>query len=391
MQSITKKIKTFNKGRVPELVKLKYKLISKDVFRFYRGTCHLFYESFSKKMDWQDNTKCWITGDLHIENFGSYKGDDHVVYFDLNDFEESALAPATWELARLLTSIHLATKVLNLNQTMAQSLCSVFTVTYIKTLQNGQPLLVDKETSEGLLKYFLDQVESRKEKTFLKDRVLNEHKKWKLIIDGKKTILPSLTIRESIKQQLSKALKEYFPQKGYSVKDVAYRVAGTASVGLQRYIVLVQEKKSGKLHLMDVKESRPSSLARYCIEPQPKFLDEACRIVAVQKMVQHVSPAVLHNLTLNERPFVMKELQPSEDRMNLEICKGQLSQLSTILVTMAQITASAQLRSAGMQGSSIVKELINFANSHKKWDKKLMDFARQYAKQLGKDYNSYCQ
>ena len=38
---------------------------------------------------------CWICGDLHIENFGSYKGDNRLVYFDLNDFDESILAPVS--------------------------------------------------------------------------------------------------------------------------------------------------------------------------------------------------------------------------------------------------------------------------------------------------------
>ncbi len=40
-----------------------------------------------------------------MENFGSYKGDNRQVYFDINDFDEGALAPASWDLVRLLASI----------------------------------------------------------------------------------------------------------------------------------------------------------------------------------------------------------------------------------------------------------------------------------------------
>src|SRR6185503_12736779 len=97
------RILAFNKDRVPELLQLKYRLMAEDPFRFFRGTCHLFYEDLAGKITWKDDTKAWICGDLHLENFGSYKGDNRVVYFDVNDYDESLLAPASWEFVRLLT------------------------------------------------------------------------------------------------------------------------------------------------------------------------------------------------------------------------------------------------------------------------------------------------
>jgi len=138
MNSVTEKILAFNKDRVPALVKLKYGFMSQDVFRFYRGTCHLFYEDLSKKINWEDKTKCWITGDLHLENFGTYKGDNRVVYFDMNDFDESLLAPSTWELSRLLTSIHLAAHVLNFSEELADELALTYTNTFTNVLKSGK-------------------------------------------------------------------------------------------------------------------------------------------------------------------------------------------------------------------------------------------------------------
>ncbi len=124
MQTVSERILAFNKKRVPvpALVKLKFELINKDVFRFYRGTCDIFYDAFSRKINWPDTSKCWITGDLHLENFGTYKGDNGVVYFDQNDFEELAPAPAIRELAGLLNSLPVAAPVLKLNEAMAEKL-----------------------------------------------------------------------------------------------------------------------------------------------------------------------------------------------------------------------------------------------------------------------------
>jgi uncharacterized protein (DUF2252 family) len=40
-----------------------------------------------------------------LRNGRSYKGDNRLVYFDINDFDEGVLAPASWDLLRMLASI----------------------------------------------------------------------------------------------------------------------------------------------------------------------------------------------------------------------------------------------------------------------------------------------
>ena len=83
MPTVFERILAFNNDRLPQLVKIKYQLMSEDIFRFYRGTCHLFYKDLSENISWADTTQTWICGDLHLENFGSYKGDNRVVYFEM--------------------------------------------------------------------------------------------------------------------------------------------------------------------------------------------------------------------------------------------------------------------------------------------------------------------
>jgi uncharacterized protein (DUF2252 family) len=41
------KIRAFNQGRFPETLKLKYKAMRDDKFRFLRATTHLFYEDIA--------------------------------------------------------------------------------------------------------------------------------------------------------------------------------------------------------------------------------------------------------------------------------------------------------------------------------------------------------
>ena len=94
MENTTRRIVEFNKGFLENMVEIKYELMRENLFRFYRGTDHLFYEDLSKVGDFPDSPLTWICGDLHLENYGTYKSDNRLVYFDLNDFDESILAPA---------------------------------------------------------------------------------------------------------------------------------------------------------------------------------------------------------------------------------------------------------------------------------------------------------
>src|ERR1700731_2951028 len=98
-------IRSNNAGRDAELLAMKYAKMAQNAFIFLRGTCHLFYDHLPDTPLFREAPLAWCCGDLHFENFGSYKGDNRLVYFDINDFDEAALAPVTWDMVRLLTSI----------------------------------------------------------------------------------------------------------------------------------------------------------------------------------------------------------------------------------------------------------------------------------------------
>jgi uncharacterized protein (DUF2252 family) len=101
MLDIAAEITAFNMGRDPERLNMKYRLMRASPFAFLRGTCHLFYKRLQAGGVLVQAPATWISGDLHVENFGSYKGDNRLVYFDINDFDESCLAPSLFEIVRL--------------------------------------------------------------------------------------------------------------------------------------------------------------------------------------------------------------------------------------------------------------------------------------------------
>jgi uncharacterized protein (DUF2252 family) len=158
VSSIAERIKEFNSNRLPAFTALKYQVMAENPFRFLRGTCHLFYEDLSGSDAVAGYPLSWICGDLHLENFGSYKGDNRLVYFDLNDFDEGMLAPATWELARIITSIFTGFESVGIKKKEATRVARLFLQTYSETLGNGRARYIEDRIAKGIVRLFLDKV-----------------------------------------------------------------------------------------------------------------------------------------------------------------------------------------------------------------------------------------
>ena len=69
MNSIFSTIEKFNAPLLKEQVAVMYGQMNKNVFCFFRGSCHLFYEYLSKEKKLPKSPVTWICGDLHLEKF----------------------------------------------------------------------------------------------------------------------------------------------------------------------------------------------------------------------------------------------------------------------------------------------------------------------------------
>lgn len=136
---VVERIREFNKGRDPERLARKYRAIADNPFSFLRGTCHLFYEDFPSTDFLSGTPAGWLCGDLHLENFGTYKGENRLTYFDLNDFDEGILAPAHWDLSRFLVSTLVAAQAIHLKPAQAVTLCQHFLEVYASILPAARP------------------------------------------------------------------------------------------------------------------------------------------------------------------------------------------------------------------------------------------------------------
>jgi len=389
--SIAERILTFNSGRLPTYTALKYQSMAENPFRFFRGTCHLFYEDLSQSDALPAYPLSWISGDLHLENFGSFKGSNRLVYFDLNDFDEGILGPATWEIARMVTSIFAGFESLGIKKKDATQTARLFLRVFSATLAKGKAKYLEHETANGIVRIFLEKIAGRKQKELVRQHTESgKSGSMQIRIDHVRFFPLDKALRKRLITHFSQLLQHYPLLNGrFKVVDAAFRIAGTGSLGVKRYAFLLRNTKDPKKHLLiDMKQATPSSLQPWVTCPQPAWASEAERVVAVQERMQNINPALLSFTTFDGDSFVVKEMQPTADRIDFMVIRDRFKDIACVIEDMAFLTASAMLRSAARQGAALPDELIAFGgDTH--WQQGLVAFAAAYAGKVKKDYNAY--
>ena len=385
------RIERFNAGREPERLALKYRAMRKSPFAFFRGTAHLFWEDLGAPGGnaLPNGPLVWACGDLHFENFGSFQGDNGLSYFDLNDFDDAALAPATWEVSRWVASAYVAAPSLNLTRAEANELAKLFLDAYQTALREGKARWIERATASGMVRTLLQRVSKQTRAMLIDSRTTWKKGKRRVRIDGRRALPVTDSQRTKVTRRLDNFARSQADPDFFRVLDVARRVAGLGSLGLERYIVLVRGAggRDGNA-ILDAKQAVPSSLARAETLRQPAWKSEADRVVAIQQRMQSIAPALLHAKKIGRGGYVLRELQPTNDRLTLEDAKGDRGHLRSAAKSMGRVTAWAQLRSSGRQGSAVADDLIAFAGASG-WKQRLLDFGRRYDPRVRRDYEQF--
>ena len=93
-------------GRIASLVALKYERMLASPFGFFRGAVSVMAADLAALPN--TGILSQICGDAHVRNLGAYAAPDGRLVFDINDFDETCIAPFEWDLKRLATSLALA-------------------------------------------------------------------------------------------------------------------------------------------------------------------------------------------------------------------------------------------------------------------------------------------
>jgi len=257
----------------PDNIQAKLEKLLVSPFIFFRGAPQLFY------MDWTNNpglqtygpnqTRVFIQGDTHLDNYGSFIDDKNNVIYELNDFDEGTPNVYLYDVWRFATSLVLvAGDILSAPDTV--EVVHEFAKSYRKTVGDydgkidPRDVAFTVDTTSGLLKKWLEEI-------IAKDSVKKLLDKYTIISNGQRIFdvtNPDLApISLDLRADINTAMAFYLTTVGgdtnnddefYAVKDIAARLnAGTSSTGKYRYYALVEGPTDDNDDdvILDIKES----------------------------------------------------------------------------------------------------------------------------------------
>ena len=131
---------------LPEDIALKHRHMKEAPFLFMRATFYRWAQLWPEICpDLAAAPEILAIGDLHIENFGTWRDREGRLVWGINDFDECFTMPYTIDLVRLATSALLAAEASQLSID-AESACAAILQGYGTALgDGGGPFILEEE------------------------------------------------------------------------------------------------------------------------------------------------------------------------------------------------------------------------------------------------------
>ena len=189
----------------------KHEKMRESPFAFLRATYWRWAETvFEICPDTASAPHVLAVGDIHLENFGTWRDADGRLVWGVNDFDEAAEMPYVIDLIRLATSGLVAAKGLGVT---SDAICSAILQGYREGLKTPQPVVLDRD------------------RQWLRELVVVSEKKrakfWKKI---------EKVETERAPPRYRKVLAAAMPEPRLAIRKTARRVAGAGSLGRPRWI-----------------------------------------------------------------------------------------------------------------------------------------------------------
>jgi uncharacterized protein (DUF2252 family) len=304
-----------SKGRIPELVPIRYGRMLVSPFTFYRGAANIMAADLASTP--VSGVKVQLCGDAHLLNFGAFATPERRIVLDVNDFDETLPGPWEWDVKRLAASFVFAARsngFSTADQREAASSCvrsyrehmieygdmPVLEVWYARLqLSDALAAAHDKATKARMKKRvrkaeattvaehdFPKMTETRGGRYVIRDAPpLIYHHPYLNVASGRENIERALhRYRESLSDERKALLDRY------QLMDVALKVVGVGSVGTTCAVALMMAGDDDPLFLQ-VKEAGPSVLENYA--GKSVYANHGQRVMVGQHLMQAASDIFL--------------------------------------------------------------------------------------------------
>jgi len=397
-----------NAGRMPHLIPIRFGRMSASAFAFYRGAAALMAADLAKTPT--SGLRVQACGDAHLMNFGGFATPERNVIFDINDLDETLPAPFEWDLKRLVASVVIAAKHLELPNSDAARVATDLVREYRERMANYASMRAldvwydkidlqkyeDRTGDPALLKEIrkrvAERIETEKRKS-VPDNLfpkLASHEGGKPRIKDEPPLIFHPTAKdapgvESGYTEAIAAYRETLPEHTrtlfdrFHLFDLAVKVVGVGSVGTFCGIGLFMAADNDPLFLQ-VKEARASVLEPYA--GKSLHPNHGQRVVVGQRIMQAATDVFLGwTRGKNGRDFYFRQLRDMKLSAIIEDWDaGMLRQYG-------RMCAHALARAHARSGDAAM--IAGYMGSGQTFDDAIGEFAVEYAAQNRADYGAF--
>ena len=217
IQEATRRYEAWLRAQIPVVeadLRLKHARMAKNAFVFLRGTFYRWVELWPAVCPrFADAPRVLAVGDVHVENFGTWRDVEGRLVWGINDVDEACTLPYTNDLVRLATSALLATEVQHFSVS-GRDACDAILDGYRSSLRRGgRPVVVEERPR------------------WLRDIALNQLRDPARFWTRLQSLPPG-------RARVPRALLSAMCPREARIARVVRRVAGVGSLGRPRFVAL---------------------------------------------------------------------------------------------------------------------------------------------------------
>jgi uncharacterized protein (DUF2252 family) len=393
-----------SKGRIAELIPIRYGRMMVSPFTFYRGTANIMAADLASTP--RTGLPVQACGDCHLLNFGGYATPERRLLFDINDFDETLPGPWEWDVKRLAASFVLASRANGFSRRDQSDAASSCVRSYREHMSEcaETPVLdvwyASIDANEAIAA-FNDRVTRTRMRKRMKKTVasnVTEHEFPKLAAQsaGRFVIkdtppliyhhaLVNLAVnRHNIEQALAGYRESLADNRRvlldrYRMMDLSLKVVGIGSVGTLCSIALMMSGSDDPLFLQ-IKEASESVLERYA--GKSVYRNHGQRVVSGQRLMQTASDLFLGWTVGREgRHFYIRQLRDMKIKPLVEVFNP------TTMADYAALCGWTLARAHARSGDPAA--IAGYLGKSDAFDRAIARFSMSYADQAERDHAAF--
>jgi uncharacterized protein (DUF2252 family) len=373
----------------------KFDELAEDFYKFFRGTALLFY----RDMVGQDAGMPTVMalGDVHPRNFGVMPDRHGAPIFGVNDFDEAAYAPFTWDIKRGSVGFWIAAKQSGgLKRKKRRKLVRRFVEGYLDAMERYAERTTERnddyriDNSPKVIRRLFEEAWEKRQEWLWEDYLKPSGRGFR----PDSELQPLTGEIEKFQKAVNDLAKSHGIEASERagtliVKDVCARHGqGTASLGLPRYYVLLEGPSNDATDdlIIEFKRARRSALEG--LTPPSEF--EAGRKgerIAHGQAVQLAHGDIFYgSVEIEDESFMTRERAPFRDDIDLGHLSGKTWRKYARVCGAALAQAHALSDELGQIDYDVEPSIVAAASPRELFVSDIMGFAEEAADRLASDH-----